>query len=208
LASLIRRWAHECRPVLREIVVKKMASLQNLLDNELKLGDELLKDDATRDAAGTIMAKINDVHAKLERIKKGGALQGSDHPMSQYATEHGKQMHDDYASRYKCNVYDQPYPDADGRPDCVVLGSTCYVYEFKPETPGQRAKGNKQLDRYVPAVTRFYQRRINAKDGDDSTLQGRITSEVERQCLKGGAVTFDRDVIFYPLCERKFECTR
>jgi hypothetical protein len=47
-----------------------------------------------------------------------------------------------------------------------------------------------------------------SKEGNDSSYQGRITSEVERQCMKGGAVVFDRAVVAYPLCEKKFECTR
>ncbi len=128
--------------------------------------------------------------------------------MSQYAAEHGKQMHDDYAGRYRCNAYDHPYDGAGGRPDCIVVGSTCYVYEFKPDTRAARRKGEEQLDRYVPAVTRYYQQRIDAKQGSDSTRQGAITDEVARQCIKGGSVLFVGEVIAYPLCEKKFECVK
>jgi hypothetical protein len=82
------------------------------------------------------------------------------------------------------------------------------VYEFKPDTDAAKRNGRRQLDRYVPAVTRFYMDRIAAKTGDDSSAQGSITTLVERSCVKGGSVRFDAEVIPYPLCEKKFECTR
>lgn len=173
-----------------------------------KRGEELMNADETKEAAAALLRSMDEKHAKFARLQAGGALRGADHPMSQYAMEHGKQMHDDYASRYRCDVYDQPYDGAGGRPDCIVVGSTCYVYEFKPDTDKAKRNGQSQLDRYVPAVTTYYQRRIDAKEGNDSSPQGRITSEVERQCVSGGRVAFKDRVIPYPLCEKKFECTR
>jgi hypothetical protein len=80
--------------------------------------------------------------------------------------------------------------------------------EFKPDTPTAIAKGKEQLVRYVPAVRDYDQKRIKDKAGDDSSYQGKITSLVEAQCLKGGSLVFESDVITYPLCEKKFECTR
>jgi hypothetical protein len=173
-----------------------------------KRGEELMNADETKEAAAALLRSMDEKYAKFGRLQAGGALRGADHPMSQYAMEYGKQMHDEYASRYRCDVYDQPYDGADGRPDCIVVGSTCYVYEFKPDTDRAKRNGQLQLDRYVPAVTTYYQRRIDAKEGNDSSLQGRITLEVERQCTSGGRVAFKDRVIPYPLCEKKFECTR
>lgn len=171
-------------------------------------GDDLMKDAGTRDPAERLLRSMNEQQAKFARLQSGGALRGADHPMSQYAMEHGKQMHDAYASKYSCTVYDQPYDGADGRPDCIVVGSTCYVYEFKPDTKAAIDKGKDQLRRYVPAVTRYYQDRIDKKSGDDSSVQGKITSLVERMCVKSGVVVLERDVVPYPLCEKRFECTR
>ena len=173
-----------------------------------KRADELMKDDGTRDRAEQILRRMDEQKAKFTRLQTGGALRGADHPMTQYAAEHGKQMHDAYASKYNCNVYDQPYEGAGGRPDCIVVGSACYVYEFKPDTPAALRQGGEQLDRYVPAVMRYYRERIERKAGDDGSAQGRITSLVERMCFKSGTVDFDDKVVPYPLCEKRFECTR
>ncbi len=87
-------------------------------------------------------------------------------------------------------------------------GAISRAREFKPDTRAARRKGEEQLDRYVPAVTRYYQQRIDAKQGSDSTRQGAITDEVARQCIKGGSVLFVGEVIAYPLCEKKFECVK
>lgn len=176
-------------------------------DDLKKRGDDLIKEDETKDRATAIMATMNEVHAKFERIERGGSLKGADHPMSQYAAEHGKQMHDDYASKYSCTIYDKAIGSV-GRPDCIVVDSTCWVYEFKPDTAAAERKGERQLNDYVPAVTRFYQERITGKQGNDSSDYGKFTSAVESKCVKSGSVFFDRKVIKYPLCEKKFECTR
>ncbi|KAB2911802.1 MAG: hypothetical protein F9K40_00110 [Kofleriaceae bacterium] len=201
----------EARATAREIGNRMKGRVDPMLVRYADLkkrGEELVSADETKEAATALLKSMDEKFAKFARIQSGGALRGADHPMSQYAAEHGKQMHDDYASRYSCNVYDQPYPDAGGRPDCIVVGSTCYVYEFKPDTRKAKENGKEQLRRYVPAVTKFYQRRIDNKEGNDSSLQGRITSEVERRCVSGGQVDFKSEVIPYPLCEKKYECTR
>lgn len=201
----------EARSAAREIGGRMKARVEPMLaryGDLKKRGEELMNADETKDAASALIKSMDEKFEKFTRIQAGGALRGADHPMSQYALEYGKQMHDAYASRYSCNVYDQPYDGADGRPDCIVVGSTCYVYEFKPDTRAAIEKGHGQLARYVPAVTKYYQRRIDAKDGNDSSPQGRITSDVERQCVRGGSVVFQREVIPYPLCEKKYECTR
>lgn len=129
--------------------------------------------------------------------------------MSQYAAEYGKQMHDDYATRFRCAVYDQPYgSSSDGRPDCVMPDGKCMILEFKPRTPAAIQKGRAQVARYADVVSRFYKARIDRKEGNDSSPQGSITDRVAKSCTDDGVVEFETDVIDYPLCEKKFECTR
>ena len=64
------------------------------------MGDELMKDAGTRDRAEQLVRSMSDARAKFTRIQNGGALKGADHPMSQYAIEYGKQMHDEYGRKY------------------------------------------------------------------------------------------------------------
>lgn len=173
-----------------------------------KRGEALVQEDETKARATTILASMDEILAKLRRIENGGALKGNDHPMSQYAAEYGKQMHDNYAGKYKCDVYDQPYEGAGGRPDCVVANNGCWVYEFKPDTKKAKEIGEGQLDRYVPAVTKYYQERISRNAGSDSTKQGQITDDVKGKCMASDKVFFKREVVTYPLCEKRFECVR
>ena len=174
-----------------------------------KRGDALIDAEETKAVATALVASMDEKFAKFTRLQSGGALRGADHPMSQYAMEYGKQMHDDYASRFKCAVYDQPYgSSSDGRPDCVMPDGKCMILEFKPDTRKALIKGADQLRRYLDSVTGYYQQRIDAKAGDDSSPQGALTSKIERQCMSGSRVVLTTKLEPYPLCEKKFECTR
>ena len=174
-----------------------------------KRGDALIDAEETKAVATALVASMDEKFAKFARIQSGGALRGSDHPMSQYAAEYGKQMHDDYGKRFKCAVYDQPYgSSSDGRPDCVMPDGECMILEFKPDTRKAKSDGARQVARYQGTVTAYYQQRIDAKAGDDSSEQGGITTAVEKKCMSGPRVVFATKVEPYPLCEKKFECTR
>jgi hypothetical protein len=82
------------------------------------------------------------------------------------------------------------------------------ILEFKPDTPAAIRKGNEQLSGYLRAVSDYYSDRIKRGDGNGSSPQENITDLVKGSCVRGGSVVFDVKVEPYPLCEKRFECTR
>ena len=83
----------------------------------------------------------------------------------------------------------------------------CMILEFKPDTEGQRKKGFRQLDRYRPIVERYYRERIASGQGDAAGKDA-ITTAIKLKCMSVGDVELEVDVAQYPLCARRFECTR
>jgi hypothetical protein len=112
------------------------------------------------------------------------------------------------SSSYSCQVKDKPFPGADGRPDCVSA-SNCTVYEFKPKNDRAERMGREQLNRYVPAVEKYYQDLIDARKLPDSDYGGQdIISKITGRCMSGSSVRFSREVATYEMCRKEYECVQ
>jgi hypothetical protein len=136
-------------------------------------------------------ASMDEKFAKFGRLQSGGALRGADHPMSQYAMEYGKQMHDDYA---------RSASGARVRPALRWRGRAPRLHRRRQHLLRLRVQARHRQGEAQRAVAA---RPLCAR-GDDvlsaaHRRQGRattarskvgITLEVERQCMSGGRVAF------------------
>jgi len=129
------------RDTANQLQAPEQSQLQELIndyENSGKLRDraeELKKDPDAQSRASAILEAMQKEYAKLQILKDGVVLKGSDHPFVQYAIQYGKRQHDSKESDLGCDVYDREFPGAGGRPDCVKVSSDgCWVYEFKPNT--------------------------------------------------------------------------
>jgi hypothetical protein len=180
--------------------------------------EELEKDNSARSQAESILKKIEEQHVKLERLQNDGVvLQGSNHPYIQYAIEYGKQMHKEGCRRVQgAFVCDKGYPEAEGRPDCVAVNSDgLWVYEFKPNNQKAIDEGETQLDRYMPAVQKYYQaffkkgRHGGFEDTPDSDHGGKeilLAIDAQDKCWDGDKLKVRGVVDPYPMCDQKWKC--
>lgn len=148
--------------------------LSNALPKLLQLSIDIQQrsdtDPRDVDTAKAIQAGLIRQQQILENLGKGVILKGSNHPFVQFAIEYGKAQHKDMCYRYgdaSTRACDQYFDGMDGRPDLVVMdGGNLMVYEFKPDNPRAKAKGEKQLKDYLPAVEAFYERFfVDGRDG-------------------------------------------
>jgi hypothetical protein len=193
----------------------QISKIQPLLSRyeDLKRRAEELKNGTTESAARDLLSAMETEDRRLEKLKDTGAWKGTYHPLVQYAVEYGKDRHSDMesSSSYACDVKDESFDGADGRPDCVSasLGSSgnCTVFEFKPENQKAKDKGDAQLSRYVPAVTRYYERMIaEGRTPDDRYGGQKIIDLIKARCMSGSNVRFEPKVATYRMCEKKYEC--
>lgn len=193
-----------------ELKDRQVQKIEALLEQygKLKSRAEDLKQDKTRDKAEQVLGEMKKEYDRIGKLKDKGAWRGSSHPLVQSAIEHGKDRHRsmESASSFGCLVKDKPFPGADGRPDCVSADK-CTVYEFKPKNDRAERMGRAQLDRYVPAVERYFQELINTRKLPDSDYGGReILFKIAARCMNGASVRFSKEVATYDMCRKEYEC--
>lgn len=189
---------------------RQVQKIEALLEQygKLKSRAESLKQDKTRDKAEQILGDMRREVVWIEKLKDKGAWRGRSHPFIQYAIDYGKDRHRslESSSSFGCLVKDKPFPGADGRPDCVNA-SNCTVYEFKPRNDRAERMGRAQLDRYVPAVERYYQELLDTRKLPDADYGGReIMFKIAARCMNGSSVRFNKEVATYDMCRKEYEC--
>ena len=191
-----------------EVQTTMKARVDPVLARHMKLkarGEELAKKSALKRKASSLLRKLEKHDGRLNNLKKNG-YRGNNHPLTQFSAAYGKDQHKRMESDYSCTIKDQEYPGADGRPDCVIA-STCMVLEFKPNNAEAKEEGEEQLDRYVPAVTKYYQSHIDNKTTPETKLGGSaIIDTLEAECMDGKSVEFGRDLKTYDMCKLEHQC--
>ena len=206
------------RDTAKELQSPEQSQLQELLDGYEGSGklrdraEEFKKNPDTESRASTMLDAMKKEYDKLQSLKDGLVLKGSDHPFVQFAIDYGRRQHDSKNSDLGCDVYDREFPDAGGRPDCVKVSSDgCWVYEFKPNTSRAVDAGKRQLERYVPAVEKYYQEYLDShgdRDPDSDHGGKDIVKKINdnSKCWEDKKVKFHSDVVTCDMCEKRYTC--
>lgn len=172
------------------------------LKAELKKLEDSEDTKRDRDRITKIIEKYGAQIKRISDAKDGGAIKGAAHPISQFATHFGKEQHKRLEGTYGCDVADVKFPNAPGRPDCIVFKkNSCKVYEFKPDNAPQKSKGAKQTHGYLKSVTDYYQDHF-----DDNAKSADIGGDGYKVCVENGKVEFDGKLAVYKMCHNTYTC--
>jgi|GEM_PF-2636298 len=167
--------------------------------NKLEDSEDTKRD---RDRIASIIKKYGAQIQRISNAEDGGAIKGAAHPISQFATHFGKEQHKRLEGTYGCDVADVKFPNASGRPDCIVFKkNSCKVYEFKPDNATQKSKGAKQTHGYLKSVTDYYQDHFNDKEKNAD-----IGGDGYKVCVENGKVEFEGKLAVYKMCHNTYTC--
>ena len=192
---------------LQSTMQGKMGPLLDQLPRLQARGQALSKRRETKDQAQRLLADLAKEQERLERMFPSRVWQGVNNPIRFYSAEWGKQQHRRMAASFSCDVSDKAFGSA-GRPDCIKANG-CIIIEFKSKDDSARAEGEKKLrEYYVPAVTAYYQERIDSGAEPDSDHGGRAIMKAfgDNGCIKDKKIAFKWDVESYAMCDRVYSC--
>lgn len=172
------------------------------------------------DEAKEIAEGLAKEQRKLQDLDNEVLLKGSNHPFVLYTLEYGKKQHDDMGTRFgepSTRAYDKNFPGIDGRPDLVAIeNGHLVVYEFKPDNPKAKAKGEKQVHGYLDAVEAYYQtffengrtggfKDTNPSDYGGTAILKALANSPETWSGDGQTIHSIPIVETYKMCEKKFD---
>jgi hypothetical protein len=149
-------------------------------------------------SAPKLQQAIKDVMKSLENLSQY-ELKGSNNPKLRAKLEYGKRAHQDkqsscsYAELEISSSYcdNRIRPGSGCRLDCVMTGSTCTIYEIKPDSDGAQNEGRSQLASYKAALEKWYAQEKAGLFNAYSNLQ---------QCEKDGRLDLRTDLVTYSFC--------
>lgn len=196
----------------------KIKPVQDRQEALLETAQKLLSDPDTKEGAQSAIKILNGQTDRLSKLSnKSKGWRGSNHPLTQYSMEYGKQQHTKMENSHGCDLKDVTFPgigakkgEKHPRPDCVNF-SKCEIIEFKPDNKRAIAKGKKQLARYKKATSQLYDAHIiEDSDGDyvfDEKIDKKkyMTKEAVA-CIQTGKMVLSLDGAEYKMCEKRYEC--
>jgi hypothetical protein len=195
---------------------KKMKAQMNPLLAELQPLAERVKalraKKATKSLGDDLAAQLKKEQGRLKRLSVKDVWRGSNHPLTFYAQEYGKQQHESLWSSFSCSVplaanAVAKYPGSGHtKPDCIKP-EVCEVWEFKPDSDAGHKEAAEQISDYVQIVPRYYTERFRKGQPAEAALGGEaIMKTLAAKCLYGDEIQLKVQPHYYKMCEKRYEC--
>jgi hypothetical protein len=162
----------------------------------------------------TLRRVLTEEHDRLATVTPNRKWRGNYDPhLFHFARQYGIDMHRQMHAQYRCSVPLTPDSDAkfpgDGhsKPDCISLEG-CIIYEFKPDSPGGKAKGPKQIGEYAIRVPAYYNEYYQQKKAPPPALGGpEFLKKLVARCQVGDQIQLRAEVAYYDSrkCEMSYE---
>lgn len=214
------QFATEIAHQLQQDQLNRFNPEMDKLKELLAAANRLASNDADKAQAQEILSSLQREQTRLDDLRNGVVLQGSNHPFTQHALAYGIERHNRLCESegVEPKVCNKSWPGISGRPDLVfVNGDGLWVYEFKPNNDAAIGMGYRQIadQGYIGAVESYYQQffphgKESASEGTPdsdhggSAILAALSKEPKAWTSDGLKIRAQPKVFPYEMCEQRF----